>query len=931
MINNPNPLKKCLLLLCAAIFITGSLFAQSSTSVLKQTMNQIETYNQNQALEKLYIQTDRPAYNKGDTLWFKSYLFDAATLRASRKSGLIYIEIADQNDTVVCRNMAALYAGLGWGRITLEDKLFPDGNYTLRAYSNWMRNTGQDVIFTMPFTVTGVKPESWLIGSKFTFSQQNNQPNINASLKFIRVDDRPLIAEQLRAKIKAGKSTLYRTKLQTGTDGSTEFNFNISPKVDPKSINILLTKAGKADDDDDDNAFVVPVMLNRDEKTDLQFMPEGGSLYTGLKNHVAFKAVNEEGKGVDVSGAIYNNNQQQVAVIKSAHQGIGSFYITPQPGETYTAKIKVNERELSYSLPLAKTTGLMLHVRNNFKSDSLRIIISPTANLQAQDGYYIVAQARGVVCYGAMINPALGVRVLSAAKDLFPTGITRFTILNSAHQPVAERIVFIDHNDAIKLTATPHKNAYSKRDSVAMSIRATDKDGNPLLASFSLAVTDDAQVKTDATAGTLFTSVMLTDDLKGYVENPGYYFADVNADKAEQLDNLLLAQGWVNYSWANAFAPNPLSQIYAAEPQFMVQGKVTNIFNKPVAQSQVVLLSKKPTFFADTVTNAKGEFAFANLNPTDTVVYVLQAKNKKGKAFNVGIEVNEFKAPTFTLPKMRTLPWYVNVDTSKLNAIHTRQAYTLEQDKLLGIHQLKEVKIIDKKVIKGSKNLNGDGQADFTMNEEDLHKAGRMTLKDLLLKNVKGFNENIRKNQYMINMDQKVHLMIDGVELDFFHPEDAGTTMREFYDQWLNYIDAQDVKGIEVMRSMRYSGSYFAKYNKNPMDTPFAHAYIEITTYSGNGAFMKKTPGFYLYRPLLFASQKEFYSPRYSVKKPVVFMDTRATIYWQPNVITDKDGNATVTFYTGDKAGTYTYIMQGSDMNGNIGAIQGKLTVKSGL
>jgi len=915
----------CLLFMLALITVCQFSFAQAPVSALKQMMNVIETYNQNQALEKLYVQTDKPAYNRGDTLWFKSYLFDAATLKASHRSGLMYIEIADQNDTVICRNMVGLIAGMGWGSLSLDNKMFPDGNYTLRAYSNWMRNSGQDAIFSLPFTVTGVKPESWLISSKFNVATQNNQPNVSASLRFIRVDNRPLIAEQLKAKITAGKSTLGRANIQTGTDGNADITFALPPKADTKNINISITKAGKNDDDD---AFVVPVILNRDEKTDLQFMPEGGNLYAGLKNHVAFKAISEEGKGSDVSGAVFNNNQQQVAVIKSEHLGMGAFWFTPQAGETYTARIKVNGHELSYPLPAAKTSGLMLNVVNPFQSDSVQVAISPTADLQSQDtNYYLVAQARGVVCYGAVINPSKGIKTFVINKDAFPTGITRFTILNSMHQPVAERIIYINHNDNIKLTATPQKSAYGKRDSVTVSVKATDKTGNPLIGSFSLAVTDDAQVKTDPTAGTILTNILLDNDLKGYVENGAYYFINPSPDKTRQLDNLLLAQGWVNYSWTDAFAPNPPAPKFDSEPRFTVKGKVTNLFNKPVFQSHVLLLSKKPTAFADTVTNEKGEFVFNKLNPADSVVYILQAKNKKDKKAGLGIEVNEFKPVVFNSPNVRNMPWYVNMDTSKINAIQTSQAYTLEQDRMLGIHQLKQVNIQDTKIIKGSKNLNTNGGADFTMSEEDLRKSGRMTLKDLLLKNVKGFNENLRFNQYMINMDQKVHLVIDGVELDFFFDGEAGLTKREFYDQWLNYLDAQEIKGIEVMKSMRYSATYFNRFSKNPMDTPFNHAYIEITTYSGNGAFMKKTPGFYLYRPIVFASQREFYSPQYNYKKPSSFMDTRTTLYWTPNVITDKAGSATVRFYTGDKNGTYTFIMQGSDMDGNLGALRGKITV----
>jgi thermostable 8-oxoguanine DNA glycosylase len=56
---------------------------------------------------------------------------------------------------------------------------------------------------------------------------------------------------------------------------------------------------------------------------------------------------------------------------------------------------------------------------------------------------------------------------------------------------------------------------------------------------------------------------------------------------------------------------------------------------------------------------------------------------------------------------------------------------------------LKEVQIKSKRIIKDSKNLNGPGEADITIDDEQLQKAGRTTLRDLLYKNVKGFNYSL--------------------------------------------------------------------------------------------------------------------------------------------------------------------------------------------
>ena len=56
-------------------------------------------------------------------------------------------------------------------------------------------------------------------------------------------------------------------------------------------------------------------------------------------------------------------------------------------------------------------------------------------------------------------------------------------------------------------------------------------------------------------------------------------------------------------------------------------------------------------------------------------------------------------------------------------------------------------------------------------------------------------------------------------------------------------------------------------------------------------------------------------------------MDTRSTIHWEPNVVTDVNGKAVVSFYSSDRAGTYTVRVEGSDMSGNIGTATINLTI----
>ena len=66
------------------------------------------------------------------------------------------------------------------------------------------------------------------------------------------------------------------------------------------------------------------------KKYDIQFLPEGGHLVKGVENTIAFKAINEEGKGVYVNGTIYHENGDEVTKFESNHLGFGVFKLVPE-------------------------------------------------------------------------------------------------------------------------------------------------------------------------------------------------------------------------------------------------------------------------------------------------------------------------------------------------------------------------------------------------------------------------------------------------------------------------------------------------------------------------------------------------------------------------------------------------------------------------
>ncbi|MFD0750936.1 hypothetical protein ACFQZS_12345 [Mucilaginibacter calamicampi] len=900
-------------------------YAQQSPGVkLRSLSSALNDLREKKPVEKLYLQTDKPYYNAGDTLRFKGYLLNADYFTPSTNSGLLYVELDNELGKNVKRIMVPVENGLTWGDIALDSADVPNGTYTLRAYTNWMRNFGNDYIFEKIITV--LQPSNNPLLAKANFIQAGNK--VEGRLQFSFLDGGTFSFKDLEIKVMRGKRNLSKNKIITGPDGGVGFNFTV-----PEGEDALLIRAATATN----GVLSIPVTVNRKENTDLQFMPEGGHLVAGLSCKVGFKAIGEDGKGVAVSGNIVDSKGNQVINFKSAHAGMGSISFTPAPGEKYTAIIDgVNK---PYVLPAVKPAGTTLAVKNA-GADSLQFIINSTPGIKHP--FYLIAHARGVVCYAQTIS-SVNVKA-SVAKRLFPTGIVRFSLLNDAGEPVNERLAFIDHHDDLHISVTPHLPAYGIRDSIGLNITVTDKDNKPATGSFSIAVTDAGQVKPDSLGSNILNNMLFTSDLKGIVEEPGYYFAGNNDT---DLDNLLLTQGWVGYDWKEAIAPASSFE-YQPEKEFIVSGTVVSAFGKPIEKSSIFLASNRPIIVRDTITGKDGRFVFKGLFPVDTAIFKLQARNKNNREFNVAIKVDENVAPAFN-KALPVKPWYVDTDSILLNNSRSKVIESIALSGLGG-NMLKEVNIRSKKTIKDSKNLNGPGEADYIIDEDELkQKPSKTTLEEMLIEKFPNFKPIgglwggrilgggffTRPLPYLIGT-KKIRLIFDGIPLDRLHPtpELGGKDRYNIIRSVLNYFTAEDVSGIEIMESTKYLNAYHGSIEGGSYEylniSADSYVYIEITTRTKQGPWMKVTPGTYLHRPVPFTLPKQFYSPKYTAKTKTTAIgtDLRSTIFWEPNVITDKDGKAKLSFYSADKAANYTVIVEGANLDGALGFGKQQIKIK---
>jgi len=647
-------------------------------------------------------------------------------------------------------------------------------------------------------------------------------------------------------------------------------------------------------------------------KIDLQFFPEGGELVNGLRSKVAFKAIDEKGIAVEVQGSIVDNTGTEVATFASQHLGMGVFPLGPQQGKQYTAKVTpAGGSTFTVPLPAAKNAGFTLTVNNNL-ADSLYVKV---AGSNAPDtAFYLVAQSGGRYYFAAARKFSGIPFTASIAKNRFPSGLVQFTLFSQTGEPLNERVIFIKNNDQVNLALVPDKQMYTPGEKVKFDLLARDAGGNRAAGNFSVSVIDEAKVPVNENAeNTIFTDLLLKSELSGYIQDPNYYFANPTDDTRADLDLLMLTQGYHRYEWKKILAGNNALPVYTPEKGFSVSGSVTTQGGKPIANGHVFLTSTKHMLVMDTLTDANGKFTFTGLDFPDTAKVVINAKKANG-GNNVVLKINKPDYPGFTYPGNGT-NGFVS-DHFALTTAQARQAYAAwRQDSLSHVIQLKEVKVTDHKnaplhpdyavLLKHSENLNGPGQADQVIMGDQLLACANLA--DCLVYLVRGGVKLVYNGPTPTFYSTHTPTEITGPTKPMAVLLNGVITTQ----QTLSLISNTDVQSVEMLESPMYSAIYGSQASGG---------LIVITTKYGDEAnyVTPLQPGLTLYSFKGYYKGKTFYTPKYTPDKKVTLADNRKTIYWQPNLVTGNDGQASFDFFNAGSAGKYRVVVEGIDSNGEL-------------
>ena len=632
------------------------------------------------------------------------------------------------------------------------------------------------------------------------------------------------------------------------------------------------------------NFIKIPNIVVQDNNFQVQFFPEGGNLVNGLVSKVAFKAMDINGKGIEIDAVLEDENHETLNEFKSAYLGMGQFSFTPQTGHQYSVRASYNGQLRQFKLPNVLPEGLVITVDNvNFKRGiRTQIMNNKTTKLPLK----LVAHLRGQIISETKLDSSKTISIIEIPQyAVMNSGIVHLTLFE-ANLPVCERLVFINQKRELRFEVKTDKSTYKPREEINAEISVVDASNRPVVGSFSLAVTDALQVTQADDVPYLPAYLLINSDLKGGIENPNAYFEMDESKSKLYLDYLMMTQGWRRFVWKE-LATKPMP--YQAEKALILSGKAYKNENKLLANETIKLAvwDKLGMHISAIKTDEKGGFSVPN-TWVDSVKII--ATDKKDRDVFLDLDSNS--------------PNFQGITFSKNVVYNNASAKQLVENSLLmpkmsneGI-DLKEVFVQGKAtdiIQDDTRQVLYFGKPSRVVKITPAMRGSAASIYDLIEGQVSGVYVT-GVNPYK---SANVPILVDGGR-----PSDLGG------------IEPQTVAQIDVINDIS-----IIPLGGSPAQSIVANKILNILTKRGSKidvvtfASKNKTPW------LGYTLRREFYSPVYNFQSPIVVSDYRPTLYWNANIKTDKDGKAKVTFYNSDIAKRFRISIEGTDGNGNVGVL----------
>lgn len=663
------------------------------------------------------------------------------------------------------------------------------------------------------------------------------------------------------------------------------------------------------------------------EKLSLRFFPEGGQLVEGVTSQVAFKAESKNEGNLQLSGTLYTKEGQEITSFETLHDGMGAFEYTPSALPAI-AKVNFQGKKYEFTLPKALPSGYVLKVGNNAGAISVTVSCN-AATPQDTLAVFISHQGRPHA-YQLIHCQANEPQQFTVLSRKLPAGVLQISLLNRAGNTLCDRFVFASPRAPLQISPKGLKEIYAPYAPIRCELQLNNAIGEPMPGKLSVSIRDAVRSDYMEYDNNIFTDLLLTSDLKGYIHQPGYYFTESSLRKQKELDILLMVHGWRKYDMTQQIGISPFTPLQLPESQLVLYGQVksTILKNKLKDIALSVMVKRDAEIITgQTVTDENGHFSIPLEDFEGSMEAVIQTR-KVGKERNKDASIlidRHFSPATRAYGYKELHPEWGNIAHWQQEAEKFDSLYMDSIRRVDGLYLLDEVEIKSKRR-RQSTNMatkineqSIDAYYDIRQAVDQLRDNGKVvtTIPEVMEKLNPLFywdrsNDNCTYRQKPICyiMDNKI---LSSTEVNMMLTEIDGLASI-IISKGTGGVDDEIIQNTKMSNSNDVDVSELDKYSIFYLIPLPRHDVLNKHETAALGTRQTVMQG---YTPTL-----EYYSPAYIDKE--LYMDKadkRRTLYWNPTVQTDENGKAVIECYNNQYSTPLIIQAETMSNDGKIGSV----------
>lgn len=686
---------------------------------------------------------------------------------------------------------------------------------------------------------------------------------------------------------------------------------------------------------------------DKEKKFTVRFFPEGGQLVKGISSIVAFEATSRDKGAADVEGTVVLPSGEELAHIRSLHDGMGYFEYKPEE-KAGVAKIDYEGSTYQFDLPEALPQGYVLRIDN--RREMLDITVARSSQAMKDTlAVFVSSQGRPYKCMTLDFEDELNCQFRISTKEL-PPGVQQISLVNLKGETLCERFCYVMPRSSMLLACKTDHALYRPFEPVTCRIKVRDHLNRPVQANLSVSIRNGVESDFREYDHSIYTDLLLVSDLKGYIHQPGFYFENQSAERFKMLDVLLLVRGWRKYDLSRLIGKRPFLPRYLPETSLTLYGQVESYFGKALRNVGVSILARRDSvsIAGMTKTDSLGYFSAPVDGFSGSMDALIQTRNE-GKKWNKQAVVKLFR--NFE-PSLRKLDYYELNPEWKETGDLKQLLDTLDiayKDSVFGPdhHLLDEVVVNAKRLnllLKQTERFEKEilGYYNITQVVDKMRDKGEAVYNLPML--LKELNPNFRLSDSLSlhYNNSRVLFIVNGGVLSYGKTDyvldkdvDAIKSIMLYYDQaggesvfvmnkqsnrvtkftannfwsgrWqdgdLSDLSLQDAIGADSGPDALWGEKDRKTMKKSPLQKSSV-VVCSITTiddWDPNKTYKARRGIRHTYiqgynEPL------EFYSPAYPDGAPLYTEDSRRTLYWNPNVKTNEKGEAVIRCYNSDNS-----------------------------